>query len=676
MRTHRYLFVRSLIVLLSIFLATFFVACSHQNSNKPHPQAIKGVIDLTTWDFEKDGQVKLDGEWEFYWQKFKEDIKPSDKAGFVQTGAWNSYRDKGTAIGGLGYGTYKLKILLRQSSQNLAMRTGYWNTSAKIYLPTGRHNIGYPGRIRTDTQPISRNDILDLEMGVQSIVITVETANFFHHRGGMLAAPVIDIAERLRTDVSRNRLWQGMLLAAFLFFGLYHFGLHLIRRDRATFWFAMFCILFALRTAITGEKVVHLWFPDIDFRILMLFEYLCMFLTVASDAMLLHSLFPNEFPRRIRNIVVGYCLAYCTTIILPIELCSQAIIGFQIPMVIFVFVNIAVAIRAVLRRKPTSTTYLFGFLILAAGIFADTAMSILFSLSTPFISIGLVGFIFAQGIVILRRFALALQTSEDLTVHLEQKVEDRTNEITKQKEEIERMSDCLKDQNTSLEAEVQRRTQEVLAVQEVTILAMTSLAETRDNDTGNHIRRTQLYVRALAEKLRRHPRFSNFLDDDKNIDLLFKSAPLHDIGKVGIPDHILLKPGRFTEEEFEIMKTHCKLGRDAIIAAERRLGLELPFLSFAKEIAYAHQEKWDGTGYPEGLACDDIPISGRLMALADVYDALICRRVYKEGLPHEKAVEIIMQGKGTHFDPDMVDAFMDIADEFNQISKHYEDTYE
>ena len=240
--------------------------------------------------------------------------------------------------------------------------------------------------------------------------------------------------------------------------------------------------------------------------------------------------------------------------------------------------------------------------------------------------------------------------------------------------QLKKMRDYLKDQNVFLEAEVQRRTQEVVAVQEVTILAMASLAETRDNDTGNHIRRTQFYLKALSEKLRSHPRFSYFLDDEKTIDLLFKSAPLHDIGKVGIPDHILLKPGRFTDEEFEIMKTHPALGRDAIVAAEQRLGLDLPFLSFAKEIAYSHQEKWDGTGYPEGLSGDDIPISGRLMAVADVYDALICRRVYKEGMPHEKALGIIRESSGTHFDPDIVEAFTEIADEFIQIAKRYEDT--
>ncbi|MGV8057630.1 MAG: two-component system response regulator [Smithellaceae bacterium] len=240
--------------------------------------------------------------------------------------------------------------------------------------------------------------------------------------------------------------------------------------------------------------------------------------------------------------------------------------------------------------------------------------------------------------------------------------------------ELKRVRDFLKNKSDILEAEVQRRTKEIVAIQEVTILAMASLAETRDNDTGNHIRRTQFYVKALAEKLRDHPRFSHFLNDDKTMDLLFKSAPLHDIGKVGIPDNILLKPGRFTTEEFDIMKTHCALGRDAIIAAERRLGVELPFLGLAKEIAYSHQEKWDGTGYPKGLSGDDIPVSGRLMAIADVYDALICRRVYKEGIPHDEAVAIIVRSKGTHFDPDMVDAFVEIAEEFIKIAKRYEDT--
>ena len=235
------------------------------------------------------------------------------------------------------------------------------------------------------------------------------------------------------------------------------------------------------------------------------------------------------------------------------------------------------------------------------------------------------------------------------------------------------MADFLRDQAAFLKAEVERQTQMVRAVQDATVLAMASLAETRDSDTGNHIRRTQFYVQALANKLKTHPRFSAFLTDEM-IDLLFKTAPLHDIGKVGIPDRILLKPGRFTPEEFEIMKTHTTLGRDAIEHAESALNVPVEFLKVAKQIAYGHQEKWDGSGYPESDSGDDIPIPARLMAVADVYDALISRRVYKDGMPHEKAVSIIQEGSGSHFDPDMVEAFLAIRDEFRAIAARYADS--
>lgn len=235
-------------------------------------------------------------------------------------------------------------------------------------------------------------------------------------------------------------------------------------------------------------------------------------------------------------------------------------------------------------------------------------------------------------------------------------------------------ADFLRNKADFLEAEVVRRTAEVMAIQDVTIMAMASLAETRDSDTGNHIRRTQHYVKVLAQHLRKHPRFASVLDDDRYIALLFKSAPLHDIGKVGIPDRILLKPGKLTFEEFEIMKTHTTLGRDAIQAAEEHLGMKVEFLNLAKEIAYGHQEKWDGSGYPQGAAGEAIPVGARLMAVADVYDALISRRVYKEGMPHDKAAAIIVQGRGQHFDPDIVDAFVAVQDQFQAIAQRFADS--
>lgn len=221
--------------------------------------------------------------------------------------------------------------------------------------------------------------------------------------------------------------------------------------------------------------------------------------------------------------------------------------------------------------------------------------------------------------------------------------------------------------------ELAQRNQEIIASQSATIMAFCSLAEARDNETGNHIRRTQQYVKALAESLQNHPRFKDELSD-KAISLIFKSAPLHDIGKVGIPDSILMKPGSLNDEEWVIMKRHCQFGHDAIILAEKELeGITGSFLAYAREIAYCHHERWNGSGYPQRLEADDIPVSARLMSIADVYDALISKRVYKPAFPHEQAVAMIVAEKGKHFDPDMIDALIKITDTFKSIALRYKD---
>lgn len=234
--------------------------------------------------------------------------------------------------------------------------------------------------------------------------------------------------------------------------------------------------------------------------------------------------------------------------------------------------------------------------------------------------------------------------------------------------------DFLRDKNAFLEQEVESRTNEIRAIQDVTILALASLAETRDAETGHHIRRTQFYIKALANHMKGKPKYTTCLND-YNIEMIYKSAPLHDIGKVGIPDNVLLKPGKLTAEEFEIMKTHARIGRDAIENAENHLSIKVDFLKYSKEIAYYHHERWDGKGYPEGLCGEEIPISARLMAIADVYDALISKRVYKLGMGHQDAVDELVKGRGTHFDPDLLDGFLEIIEEIKSIAARFKDEW-
>lgn len=225
---------------------------------------------------------------------------------------------------------------------------------------------------------------------------------------------------------------------------------------------------------------------------------------------------------------------------------------------------------------------------------------------------------------------------------------------------------ALRRQNELLEEKVRERTREVIQTQQATIESMAALAEYRDPETGQHIHRVKGYVTILAEELRTHPRFASTLTRGY-IELLGLTCPLHDIGKVGVPDQILLKPGPLTAEEFAEMKRHTNYGRDAILSVQRKLG-DMPFLHMAEDIVFTHHEKWDGSGYPRGLAGDGIPLCGRIMALADVYDALISRRVYKPPFTHSAAVDIILKGAQTHFDPDIVDVFAEFSQAFRQIA--------
>ena len=232
--------------------------------------------------------------------------------------------------------------------------------------------------------------------------------------------------------------------------------------------------------------------------------------------------------------------------------------------------------------------------------------------------------------------------------------------------------DLLKAKNHSLAMEISERIKETAIIQEGSIMAMSVLAEIRNSETGYHIQRTKLFVKELCEYLSNSFKYNQILTPPI-VDLIVAASPLHDIGKIGIPDSILLKPGKLTDIEFEVIKTHATLGREAILRAEELMDLPEEFLKYPKEIVYLHHEKWDGSGYPEGISGEEIPLSARVVALADVYDALTSKRIYKPAFSHFQAVDIIQEESGKHFDPDIVHAFVQLNERFKKIAKRYQD---
>ena len=258
-----------------------------------------------------------------------------------------------------------------------------------------------------------------------------------------------------------------------------------------------------------------------------------------------------------------------------------------------------------------------------------------------------------------------------------EELEQQVKFLEEKTEKSNRMIDWLgrHNKNERFDRDLSEYHQNVQNARMATILALAKLAEYRDDDTGIHLERMREYSRIIADEMAKKPNYIGYITEDY-IEDIYHSSILHDIGKVGIPDAILLKPGKLTPDEFETIKRHSTLGGDILTDIEA--GIEgQTFLTLGKEIAYYHHEKWDGTGYPKGLKREQIPLSARIVALADVYDALTSERIYKKAITHEKAKEIITHANGKHFDPDVVDSFLTREEDFKMIweKMHNEDYY-
>jgi putative two-component system response regulator len=232
----------------------------------------------------------------------------------------------------------------------------------------------------------------------------------------------------------------------------------------------------------------------------------------------------------------------------------------------------------------------------------------------------------------------------------------------------------LRDHNNQLEKRVRDQVREITSGQLATIFAMSKLADSRDPETGKHLERMREYCHTISRRLATKAPYHDVIDDEF-VETIYAASPLHDIGKVGVPDHILLKPGKLSSDEWAVMQTHCELGAETL----RAVHAQHPGNAFVRmgiDIAQSHHEKWDGSGYPLGLQGEEIPLAARILALGDVYDALTSKRCYKEAFSHEKSTAIIIEGRGSHFDPAVVDAFLESQEEFMRTREHFSDPEE
>ena len=362
------------------------------------PKAEKGVIDLRQWDFQKNEPIELDGEWEFYWKKFKSDITKNDKPHYIQVPSfWNNYELDNRKLGSDGYAFYRLQILLPENTPPLAIKYPGADGGSLLYIGDKIYQQGKPGRSPEETFPVRYYDIVHLQKNIL-VTLEMDVANYFHKSGGIKYPFLLGTEKRVHFLTNRDRLIEAMYLASYLILGIYHLVLFLLYKNRSILYFSIFSIMLSLRATFVGERIVHVIFSDIDFRYDVRIEYFTFFLSVSFFAYFLNSIFPKEFDKKTRNLISGFGFLYLFTLLLPSLILTQILIGFQLATLLFTAIFIAAAVKAVYRRRPASVIFMVAFIALAIGTTTDIFMSILYSRATAYSSVGLLLFVLAQGL--------------------------------------------------------------------------------------------------------------------------------------------------------------------------------------------------------------------------------------------------------------------------------------
>lgn len=644
------------LTLICIFLFTVESRCEI-------PQAKNGIIDLRAWDFKTQGKVSLEGEWRFDWESFKD---PSTPKYFSETssrflikfpGPWNNYLEEGEIFSGHGYATFSLRILTGKQANRLSLSIKEIHTSYTLFV-NGKQveRVGKVGKSRDTTTPEYRPTIVDLPQGLEVLDLVIHVANYHHRLGGPRYGIIIGTETDLRNAASNRMAANLFMIGSIFMISVYHFCLFILRRSYfPSLYLGIFCLLITIRSLVTNERYLHLMLPNLSWEILLKLEYLSFYLAVPVFASFIASLFPKEFHPFVLKCIKWVALVFSVlVVILPGSLYSHTIHYYQLITLISSIYLFYVFYKAVRKKREGIMAVILGFVFLFISIVNDILVANGILNTSLFLQAGMFIFIFSQAFILSLRFSNTYQKVETQSEELKVMNRSLSKEI------------FIKEQ---LEKSLLESHEQFMNSRIGLILGLAKLAEYRDKDTGSHLERIREFVRMIAIDLSNTDKYAAYITPEY-IEDIYQSSILHDIGKIGIRDSILLKPGKLSYKDFEIMKTHAIIGGDAITEVAAKVGVR-SFLTLGKDIAYYHHEKWNGTGYPKGLSGEEIPLSARITAIADVYDALTTKRPYKPAFSHQKAMEIIIKDKGIHFDPDIVEAFWRQEEKFKLVNENF-----
>jgi response regulator RpfG family c-di-GMP phosphodiesterase len=651
---------------LCLFLS-LCISCTGYRGEILPPQAIEGVLDLKDWDIGAQKPLSLRGEWEFYGDSLfaPEDFSrpnPPAMSGYIPVpGVWNGRLMNGKKLAGSGFATYRLRIDLGNNDNSLSFKPGAILTAYRFYvngeLLGGRGSVGDS---RKDSVPMLLADTIEYRGKADTLEVILQVSNFHHRQGGLWDKIVLGNTAAIYREDRTTRDMDFFILGSLLVMGIFYLSMFLSRKsDSSYLYFSLFCFTIALRMSLqSGVGYLNQIFPHLGWEAINKAEYITIYISLPFFMLFIISFFKDRFLLFLYKAVFVISAVFTVfTLATTTILHSWLIPPYQAVLLSVGLYILFLIVKNSLNKDVFARILLFAFLFLFATVINDILYSNGYIKSVFLISYGLLLFIMFQAHILTVRFI-------DVFYSVDRQKRQLAKTNTEYREEIEariETENSLKASNENL-----------LLAKSAIILGLAKIAEYRDSDTGFHLARIQEYNRILALQLTKHPDYADYISVEY-INDLYESSILHDIGKVGVSDSILLKPGKLTAEEFEMIKKHPTIGGDTIKSIEKNIHAQT-FLTLGREIAYMHHEKWDGSGYPNGTKGLDIPLSARITALTDVYDALTTRRCYKEAFSHETAVEIITADRGKHFDPVIVDAFLAVHEEFSFMRSTLQDS--